>query len=220
MIDSVVSISEQAFFSIVTSALEAYKLEHVLNGGDSAARVETFGHLWGYDQPLIGRDMIYRVVLADTSTAVERDQSSVAFTDEAQELKQGFIDTFFPEVCYLGDYHSHPYSYEDDEIKTELELERRHLYRFSEGDLRSVKSLQDKSLDYRVGLVATVFERERKVTRSLKRLDGESCIRFQYLSMTIWLKAYVWTSDDNYNYRRKADKMVRLVCPSLNLLNS
>ncbi|VFB22032.1 MULTISPECIES: hypothetical protein [Pseudomonas] len=220
MIDSVVSISEQAFFSIVTSALEAYKLEHVLNGGDSAARVETFGHLWGYNQPLIGRDMIYRVVLADTSTAVERDQSSVAFTDEAQELKQGFIDTFFPEVCYLGDYHSHPYSYEDDEIKTELELERRHLYRFSEGDFRSVKSLQDKSLDYRVGLVATVFERERKVNRSLKRLDGESCIRFQYLSMTIWLKAYVWTSDDNYNYRRKADKMVRLVCPSLNLLNS
>lgn len=120
----------------------------------------------------------------------------------------------------MGDYHSHPYSYEDDEIKTELELERRHLYRFSEGDFRSVKSLQDKSLDYRVGLVATVFERERKVNRSLKRLDGESCIRFQYLSMTIWLKAYVWTSDDNYNYRRKADKMVRLVCPSLNLLNS
>ena len=118
----------------------------------------------------------------------------------------------------MGDYHSHPYSHEDDEIKTELELERGHLYRFSEGDFRSVKSLQDKALDYRVGLVATVFERERKVKRSLKKVDGESCIRFQYLNMTIWLKAYVWTSDDNDNYRRKADKMVRLVCPSLNLL--
>lgn len=33
MIDSVVSISGQAFFSIVTSALEAYKLEHVLACG-------------------------------------------------------------------------------------------------------------------------------------------------------------------------------------------
>ena len=218
MIDSVVSISEQAFFSIVTSALEAYKLEHVLTCGDSAAGVETFGHLWGYCQPLIGRNMMHRVVWADTSTAVERDQGSVSYTDEAQELKQGFIDTFFPEVCYLGDYHSHPYSHEDDEIKTELELERGHLYRFSEGDFRSVKSLQDKALDYRVGLVATVFERERKVKRSLKKLDGESCIRFQYLNMTIWLKAYVWTSDDNDNYRRKADKMVRLMCPSLNLL--
>ena len=48
MIDSVVSISEQAFFSIVTSALEAYKLEQVLACGDSAAGVETFGHLWRY----------------------------------------------------------------------------------------------------------------------------------------------------------------------------
>ena len=220
MIDSVVSISEQAFFSIVTSALEAYKLEHVLNGGNSAVRVETFGHLWGYSQSLIGRDMIYRVVLADTSTAVERDQGSVTYTDEAQELKQSFIDTFFPEVCYLGDYHSHPYSFEDDEIKTELELERHHFYRFSEGDFRSVKSLQEKGLEYRVGLVVTVFERERKVNRSLKKLDGESCIRFQYLNMTLWMKAYVWTSDNNVNYRRKADKMVRLVCPSLNLLNS
>lgn len=94
MIDSVVSVSEQAFFSIVTSALEAYKLEHVLTNGDSAAGVETFGHLWGYCQQTIGTNMMYRVVWADTSTAVERDQGSVAYTDEAQELKQGFIDTF------------------------------------------------------------------------------------------------------------------------------
>ena len=218
MIDSVVSISEQAFFSIVTSALEAYKLEHVLTNGDSAAEVETFGHLWGFCQRTIGTQTMYRVVLADTSTAVERDQNSVIYTDEAQDLKQGFIDTFFPEVCYLGDYHSHPYSHENDEIKTELELERGHYYRFSDADFRSVKALQDDALDYRVGLVATVFERERKVKRTLKKLDGESCIRFQYLNMTIWLKAYVWTSDENMNYRRKADKMVRLVCPSLNLL--
>lgn len=219
MIDSVVSVSEQAFFSIVTSALEAYKLERVLTNGDSAAGVETFGHLWGYCQQTIGTNMMYRVVWADTSTAVERDQGSVAYTDEAQELKQGFIDTFFPEVCYLGDYHSHPYSHGNDEIKTELELERGHYYRFSDTDFRAVKVLQDENaLDYRVGLVATVFERDRKVKRSLKTLDGESCIRFQYMNMTIWLKAYVWTSDDYDNYRRKADKMVRLVCPSLNLL--
>jgi len=69
MIDSVVSISEQAFFSIVTSALEAYKLEHVLTNGDSAARVETFGHLWGYAQPIIGRDMMYRVVCPSLNLA-------------------------------------------------------------------------------------------------------------------------------------------------------
>lgn len=35
--------------------------------------------------------------------------------------------------------------------------------------------------------------------------------------MTIWLKAYVWTEDENLKFRRKADRMVRLVCPSLNV---
>ena len=162
--------------------------------------------------------MMYRVVWGDTSTAVERDQGSIVYTDEAQDLKQGFVDTFFPEVCYLGDYHSHPYSHENDEIKTELELERGEYYRFSDADFRSVKALQDSALDYRVGLVVTVFERERKVKRSLKKLDGESCLRFQYMNMTIWMKAYVWTETEDLSYRRKSDKMVRLVCPSLNLL--
>lgn len=218
MVDSIVSISEQAFFSIVTSALEAYKVEHVLANGDFAARVETFGNLWGYAQNTIGASMLYRVVWADTSTSVERDQGSISYTDEAQELKQSFIDTFFPEVNYLGDYHSHPYSCNEDGIKTELELERAHYYRFSVADFRSVKGQQEKGLDYRVGLVATVFERDRKVKRSLKKLDKESGLRFQFDGMTIWLKAYVWTEDDNMNYRRKADKMVRLTCPSLNLL--
>lgn len=218
MIDSVVSISEQAFFSIVTSALEAFKIEHVLANGESSAQVETFGHLWGYAHQPPGCQKMYRVVLADTSTAVQRDQKSIYYTDEAQELKQDFISSFFPEVCYLGDYHSHPYSQENDNIKTELELERGEYYQFSDADFRSVRSQQDKALDYRVGMVATVFKRQRKVKRSIKKLDHESCIRFQYEDMTIWLKAYVWTEDENCKYRRKADKMVRLTCPSLNLL--
>ena len=105
-------------------------------------------------------------------------------------------------------------------IKTELELERAELYKFSDADFRSVKELQsDRGLKYRVGLVVTVFEREQQVSRSQKRLDGESCIRFQYSGMTIWLKAYVWSDDGEQNYRRKACKMVRLVCPSLSALD-
>lgn len=218
MVDTIVSISEQAFFSIITTALESYKLDHVLRDGDMGARVETFGHLWGYLQDLKGGDQVYRIVWADTSTAVVRDKVSVAYDEAAQNLKQEFVDTFFPEVSYLGDYHSHPYSSEEDGVKTELELERAELYKFSDADFRSVRALQSESaLEYRVGLVVTVFEREQQVSRTQKRLDGESCIRFQYSDMTIWLKAYVWSADSEQNYRRKACKMVRLVCPSLSV---
>ena len=183
MVDSIVSISDSAFFSIITAALEAYEVDHVLPDGEMGGRVETIGNLWGYAQELTGGDQIYRIVWADTSTSAIRKKGSVVHDDGVQELKQIFVDTFFPEISYLGDYHSHPYSdqEEDDDyrVKTELELERSGLYKFSNTDFNSAKSLQE-TLDYRVGLAVTVFEREQQVSRSQKRLDGESCIRFQY----------------------------------------
>lgn len=220
MIDSIVSISDSAFFSIITAALEAYKVDHVLCDGEAGARVETIGNLWGYSQGLTGGDKIYRVVWADTSTSAIRSKASIVHDKAVQELKQTFVDTFFPEVSYLGDYHSHPYSNKDDGVKTELELERSELYKFTNADFRSVKSLQDEdALDYRVGLVVTVFEREQQVSRAQTRLDGASGIRFQYSGMTIWIKAYVWSDNGEQNYRRKACKMVRLVCPGLSALD-
>lgn len=214
-----VSISEQAFFSIITSALEAYKIEHNIKLGGSSAYVETFGHLWGYKKAEESAvSSTYRIVWADTSTAVERNKDSVTPKDAAQELKQDFVDAFFPELSYLGDYHSHPYSLDGDGVSTELEVERKNLYRFSDSDFKSVKYIQDEvGLPYQVGLVVTVFEREKLVKRSLKVLDGQSCLRFQYKNLTVWIKAYVWEGDLDSGYRRKADKMVRLKCQSLAL---
>lgn len=212
-----VSISEQAFFSIITSALEAYKVEHGMNAGGSSAYVETFGHLWGYKKiDELSGDGLYRVVWADTSTAVDRHRDSIAPKDAAQELKQDFVDVFFPEVSYLGDFHSHPYSLLLDGVSTELEVEKKGLYKFSDSDFKSVKYLQDEAfLSYQVGLVVTVFEREQQVKRSFKLLDGASCLRFQYKNLTIWIKSYVWDGDLDSGYRRKADRMVRLKCQGL-----
>lgn len=214
---SIVSISESAFFTIISTALESYKLEHQIHNGEMGDRVETFGHLWGYSRYYNTPEQVYRVVWADTSTAVIRDKSYVAYDNEAQSLKQDFVDTFFPEVSYLGDYHSHPYSTHEDEVKTELALERNGLYQFSKGDFEAVKNLHENEyLDYRVGLVVTVYEREDKITRHQKRLDGESCIRFQYSGMTIWIKAYIW-EEKNLKYKRKPCNQVKLICPSLEI---
>lgn len=217
MKDCLVSISEHAFFSIVTSALEAYRLEHSIKGGGVSSCVETFGHLWGYEaSDALGLAVVYRVVWADTSTAVERDRGSISYQDAAYELKESFVSNFFPEVSCLGDFHSHPYDLSNDNVKTELEVERKYLYRFSNGDFSSVKHLQGEGLvNYRVGLVVTVYERDGNKKRSMKKLDGESCVRFQYGNTTIWMKAYVWQGDIYNGFRRKADKMVRLICPSL-----
>jgi hypothetical protein len=126
--------------------------------------------------------------------------------------QRDFIALFYPELSFLGDYHSHPYTTPIDGIKTELDLERKECYRFSSADFNSVNYQQEIERDYRVGLVVTVYERDEGIPRSSKHIDGNSCTRFQCQNMTIWIKAYVWAGDD---YRRKADKMVHLICPNL-----
>lgn len=215
MKDCLVSVSDHVFFNVVTSALEAYKLGHATDDGFHP-HVETFGHLWGYaTKDALRLATIYRLVWADTSTAVKRSKDSVTFDDEAYQLKESFVDSFFPEVTYMGDFHSHPYSLEDDGIKTELELERGGYYQFSKADFDSVRQLQNDGANYRVGLVATVYSRDKKVSRTTAWIDDESCLRFQYDGLTIWLKAYVWSGDALDGFRRKADKMVRLICPAV-----
>lgn len=215
MRDCLVSVSDHVFFNVVTSALEAYELAHVTDDGP-CSHVETFGHLWGYaTKDALRLATVYRLVWSDTSTAVKRSKDSVTFDDEAYQLKERFIDSFFPEVSYMGDFHSHPYSLEDNKIKTELEVERKKFYQFSKSDFESVRQLQNDGANYRVGLVATVYRRDKKVNRSTAWLDDQSCLRFQYDELTIWLKAYVWSGDAIDGFRRKTDKMVRLICPAV-----
>lgn len=209
----VVSLSDQSFFTIVTAALEAYKVDHAKHGSDEPEQyLETFGNLWGYRSEEITGKKVFRVVMADVSTAAERSQGFVIDKEESYNAKLNFIETYYPELNYLGDYHSHPYTIQGDGVKTELDLERNELYQFSSGDFKSVKHQQEIGRKYSVGLVATVYERDKSIKRSRKHIDEKSCIRFQYQNMTIWIKAYVWTGTD---CRRKADKMVRLICPNL-----
>ncbi|NWA88149.1 hypothetical protein HX807_06005 [Pseudomonas sp. D8002] len=210
MSNCLVSLSEQAFFTIATSALEAYRVDHSADLDGTGIKLETFGYLWGHLSSTSMNETVYRISQANVSTAAHRTGDSVTARDDAYTLKNTFVESFFPELRFLGDFHSHPYSQERDAVRTELDLERNEFYRFSTADMRSAKAQQDACKDYRVGLVITVFEREEQVARSNMYLDDQSCIRFQYDSMTIWIKAYVWAGDD---YRRKADKMVTLICP-------
>jgi len=69
--------------------------------------------------------------------------------------QRDFIALFYPELSFLGDYHSHPYTTPIDGIKTELDLERKECYRFSSADFNSVNYQQEIERDYRVGLVCS-----------------------------------------------------------------
>ena len=85
------------------------------------------------------------------------------------------------------------------------------MFCFFHGDFKHVKYLQEER-NYRLGIVATVFEMPKQVARRNKHIDedGLTCIRFMYDNLTIWLKVYVFMDS-----KRIRDKDIALTCPNL-----
>lgn len=190
-IKQIVSLSDAAFFTIVTSALEAYSICHQDDSKDDHAPLETYGNLWGYQATTKRKESLLHVVLADSDTSAKCKSDEASPAGDAFDLKTDFADNFFPELEYLGDFHSHPYDV--NEVKTELELQRRKLFKQSLGDQKFAKYQQGLRKTYRLQIIATVFERLNKVNRVSGHIEGDlSCIRFQYAKHTIWIKAYAY----------------------------
>jgi hypothetical protein len=209
----VVSLSESAFFTMVAAALEAYEISHGNNQASPHVPVETYGNLWGYETYSKRGERILHVSMADVETSADRGQGSVQPKDESFELKQGLIGRFKPELEYLGDFHSHPYDFDNDKIKTALEVERGEYYRFSPGDIKHARMLKE-TRDYRVGIVTTVFRGTKHVHRNDEYVCVEkenfSCIRFSYGEFIIWIKAHVFADKNAVN-----DQKLVLLCPSV-----
>jgi hypothetical protein len=207
-----VSISEPAFFSIIMSALEAYQVGQSSDARKDNSMVEVYGNLWGYKSQTQRNESILRVVMADADLSAKAEPSQTTPHPDAYILKTDFADCYFPEIEYLGDFHSHPYT--EDEVKSELELQRNKYHRSSPADKTFVKDLQKSGRPYRLQIIATIFKRDNMVEREGGYIkDDFSCIRFRYANMTIWIKAYVFDMNGD-TFRKVADKMVAILCPS------
>lgn len=212
-ITHIISLSDSTFFTIVTSALEAYKISQPGVPKNEHVPLETYGNLWGYQIQTKRNESLLHVALADSDISAVREPNRVTPVDEAFHLKRDFADHFFPELEYLGDFHSHPYH--TNEIKTELELQRLKLHEESPADRRSAKFLQQDGRPYRLQIIASVFEREEAINRRPGHLkDDLSCIRFQYDMKTVWIKAYAYRLNAADNSSRRVDKdKIALICP-------
>lgn len=211
-ITQIVSLSDTAFFSIVTSALEAYSVCHQDNAEDEHVPVETYGNLWGYEATTKRKESMLHVLLADCDVSAKREPGSASPADDAFKLKSDFADNFFPELEYLGDFHSHPYDV--SEVKTELELQRQTYHEQSSDDHKFAKHKQGDGRTYRLQIIVTVFERPDTVKRASGHLgDDLSCIRFQYDKRTIWIKAYAYRINEKDKTSRKVNKdNIALIC--------
>jgi hypothetical protein len=213
--DYIVSLSEQAFFTMISSALEAYEIKHARGRAFdlSENRLETYGNLWGYEASTRRRETVLHVSLADVDTSALRRKDSVTPDVESFRLKQNLVDWLRPELEYLGDFHSHPYDEENDGVKSTRQLEAERLYAFSPADFERVPELgPERKKSYRVGLVATLFKGSNELRRRNQYINEEngSCIRFSYEGFTIWLQCYVFEKRQPVD-----DGKVALLCPAI-----
>jgi hypothetical protein len=204
----IVSLSEQAFFTVVSSALEAFQINHNAQSNKKHIPLETYGNLWGHTAQKSRGESILYVSLVDVETSAKRTPGSVQAANGSFELKQQFVERFHPEIEYLGDFHSHPYDPVNDKVKNALKVERKKFYEFSPADFEAARSLCDER-GYRLGLVVTVFRSDTPIKRRSKHV-GLSCIRFSYDGFIIWLKCHVFEGD-----RAVQNRKVALICPSL-----
>lgn len=224
-------ISSDAFRQMVSSALEAYAVPDGKKHKDEGhVPLETYGSIWGYSTEKED-GVYYHVVVADPETSADRRPGWVQSKVASSRVKRGFYERYCPELGYLGDFHSHPYSQGENGFKTAQHVERARFYRFSgepgkkDGDFASVLSLKQRGLPYRVGLVVTVY-RLSNMMQDPKHdyLDRKSAVRFTHngpdgkgtlRSYRCWLKAYAFAGGDDTPVE---DKHVRLHCGSLGMV--
>ncbi|MBB1073738.1 hypothetical protein HUU62_04850 [Rhodoferax sp. 4810] len=227
-----VALSDDAFRVAVMAALEAYCVPHGCNKSVNAhTPLETTGAIWGTTKTDAFGNLIYQVESVDVDTSAEMQTAAVAQKPAAIALKTSFTEKFTPHFQYLGDFHSHPYSEGEivagKKLGTPQHAEQSKVYRFSgtpspaTSDYGSVAAMRTMGLEYRVGLVVTLFRMRYAVSHPRKAyLDERSAIRLtfngtglhgQKETFRIWVKAHVFP--DPSQAIPVPDQDVILLCP-------
>jgi hypothetical protein len=227
-----VSLSDDAFRVAVMAALEAYCVPHGSSTSITAhTPLETTGAIWGITQTDAFGNLIYQIKSVDVDTSAEMHATGVLQKPAAIALKTSFTEKFTPHFQYLGDFHSHPYSQGEvvntKTLGTPQHAEQAKVYRFSgshtppSSDFGSVEAMRRMGLEYKVGVVVTLFRMKYAVSNSRRAyLDGRSAIRLTFNgtgiygvkeTFRIWIKAYVFP--DAATVVPAADHDVVLQCP-------
>ena len=163
--DTTIHVSDNALMHLVLAGIESF---HVRPWGKTVAEhrgaVETAGLLLGYFR---SKNTIDHVFVNDVSTDTysERDKNSVLINQTVTEEKMKVVESRWPYMTLVGDFHTHPYSDPEDSASV---VRRKQYWRFSPGDYKSYEeaTTQDQfhpsRWNGRVALVLTIARNKRK----------------------------------------------------------
>lgn len=203
----IVLISEEVLMQMCLNGLEAYS---ILNKENNLHRLETYGELWGNETRPDDNTIIYNIKSLSIDTSAHQEQGSVEPNKDALLLKKQLVTSFWPQVDYIGDFHTHPYEHfsEVEEIKG---------YEFSQDDYEHLKYYSDYfyANNFRVSLVLTISRLHKKSNNPRARINNNT-FRFDLGKYRMWLKSYVsYYADKEIMTSAHDPENIHLYCPSL-----
>ncbi|MDL2267810.1 hypothetical protein LJC46_07490 [Desulfovibrio sp. OttesenSCG-928-G15] len=191
----IVKVTESAAIDMCLCGLEAFVVQHKKY---QKKPLETYALVWGHESTLRDGRTMYVVEKVSVDTSADRSPGSCTPKDDALALKYDFMQSYFPDIEFLGDFHTHPFLEHANTIRNEK------MYEFSEQDIKSVEDNSDvyTAYNYRVGFVMTIASVKTKSQNAGEMATWEerachySAVIFRLNNYRIWLQAYVATNND------------------------
>ena len=184
-------IEDHVVPQLLTSAIEAYEMEHRPHeNGRAQIAIETYGLLWGYVLPnRKDRGLCIICTMATVETSATRDEDWVMPNLESLIMKRDFFQSYWPHLELVGTFHSHPYGCLADVNKIKG-------WRASDADQIHWPMIHENlspELPGMAHLIITIAALEKKGWAFPKRLpQGEADTGFVLSSeyRKLWIKAY------------------------------
>ncbi len=180
--DYLVNVSEAAFQSMVIATLESFLVPgRTGKSGRLTRERETYGLLWGYETTTASKARCFNVEVAIVDANADRGRSSVTPSNGLETLNKA-LPTYWPNLKFLGDFHSHPWAPHDAWPK------RPYL---SDADRRTIE--HDASyarLDFRVALLLNI-QRLGKKGWMAPAFVNDNTLEFRLNDLRMSLAAWV-----------------------------
>ena len=209
-----VRFSDEAIDSMLMAATEAYVLG---DGRRLGTPVEIDGYLWGFYVDLDDDETLIQVERFASSFSSKRTPVSVEPNEDAATLLHDIMMHLCPQLSFLGEVHTHPYSSLD-------EARDARGWRFSDEDLESMSdAVWDLTGDHPPLWIVIAIAPLRRVHSTLPmESDDSGAWRFDVGNMRFWVHTEVVTDwkDDGVRFAKNTilDMVPRLFNPSGNRL--
>jgi hypothetical protein len=180
--DYLVNVSEAAFQSMVIATIESFLVPgRSGKAGRLTRQRETFGLLWGYETTTASKARCFNVEVAIVDANAERGRSSVTPSWGLETINKA-LPTYWPNLKFLGDFHSHPWASHDPWPSRPF---------LSEDDRHSIENDASYArLDFRVALLLNVQKLSKK-GRMMPVFLHDNTLEFRMNDLRMSLAAWV-----------------------------